>query len=148
MTFTVVTRAAVFALALARVATSHTPHAQYPTAAASRPLAIAHVTVIDATDSTPRRDQTVIIRGTRIISVEPSRSAHIPANARTLDGRGKFMIPGYWDMRVHTSISAGRELLGLFVANGVTGVRDMADDWSLLTAWRHEIARHSHRTAE
>jgi imidazolonepropionase-like amidohydrolase len=44
-------------------------------------------------------------------------------------------------MHVHTTIIGGRELLGLYVANGVTGVRDMAGDWPTLTEWRREIAR-------
>ena len=43
------------------------------------------------------------------------------------------MIPGLWDMHVHTTVAAGRTLLGLYVANGVTGVRDMAGEWDTLT---------------
>jgi imidazolonepropionase-like amidohydrolase len=35
----------------------------------------------------------------------------------------------------------GRDLLGLYVANGVTGVRDMASDWAPIKAWRDSIAR-------
>jgi imidazolonepropionase-like amidohydrolase len=108
--------------------------------AAQRPIVITHVTVVDGTDSIPRRDQTVVIRGTRIVSVTPSASAPSLASARTMDGTGKFLIPGLWDMHVHTSVPGGRELLGLYVANGVTGVRDMADDWRLMQSWRRAIA--------
>jgi imidazolonepropionase-like amidohydrolase len=50
------------------------------------------------------------------------------------------MIPGLWDMHVHTVTVAGRELLSLYVANGVTGVRDMASDWPTISAWRRAIA--------
>ena len=58
------------------------------------------------------------------------------------------MIPGLWDMHVHTVTVAGRELLGLYVANGVTGVRDMASDWPTITAWRREHRRgHARRAA-
>ena len=105
-----------------------------------RPLAFANVTVIDGASSTPRRDQTVIVRGTRIVSVTPSRSARVPADARIVDGRGKFLIPGLWDMHVHTTVVRGRAILPLYVANGVIGVRDMAGDWATLTAWRNDIA--------
>ena len=104
-------------------------------------VAFTHVSVIDARDSMPRRDQTVIVRGNRIIASAPARTAHVPANARIVDGRGKFLIPGLWDMHVHTAIVGGRELLGLYVANGVTGVRDMAGDWATIKGWRDEIAR-------
>ena len=67
-------------------------------------------------------------------------SAVLSAGARVIDGRGKFLIPGLWDMHVHTAIAGGRALLGLYVANGVTGVRDMAGDWPTLRGWRDDIA--------
>lgn len=110
-------------------------------ALAQQPLAFTHVTVIDGADSTPRRDRTVIVRGNRIESVAPSAATRVPAGARVVDGRGKFLVPGFWDMHVHTAIIGGRGLLSLYVGNGVTGVRDMAGDWDTLTTWRREIAR-------
>ena len=113
-------------------------------ASAQTPLAFTGVTVIDGRDSTPTPNQTVVIRGNRIVAAGPSRSTPAPAGARVIDGRGKFLVPGFWDMHVHTAIAGmagGRELLGLYVANGVTGVRDMAGDWPTLTTWRGEIGR-------
>jgi imidazolonepropionase-like amidohydrolase len=112
--------------------------ARTPSAAQSV-VAFTHVNVIDARDSLPRRDQTVVIRGTRIIASAPSRATGIPKNARIVDGRGRFLIPGLWDMHVHTVTIGGRELLRLYVANGVTGVRDMASDWGTIKGWRDEI---------
>ncbi len=110
-------------------------------ARAQQPLVVTHVTVIDGTHSTPRPDQTVVVRGNRIVTVAPSGSVRVPAAARVVEGRGKFLIPGLWDMHVHTAVIGGRELLGLYVANGVTGVRDMAGDWATLTGWRSDIRR-------
>ena len=110
-------------------------------ASAQNVVAITHVSVIDVRDSLPRRDQTVITRGSSIIAAAPSASARIPAGARVIDGRGKYLIPGLWDMHVHTVTIGGRDLLGLYVANGVTGVRDMASDWATIKSWRDEIAR-------
>lgn len=104
-------------------------------------LAITHVTVIDGTDSMPRYDQTVVVRGNRIVSVAPSAMARIPPGARVVEGSGKYLIPGLWDMHVHTTVVRGRDVLPLYVANGVTGVRDMAGDWDTLTAWRRDIAQ-------
>jgi imidazolonepropionase-like amidohydrolase len=104
-------------------------------------VAITGVTVIDGVDSAPRRNQTVVVRGTRIAAVGPAASVGVPAGARVIDGRGKYLVPGLWDMHVHTAISGGRDLLALYVANGVTGVRDMAGDWDTLRTWRSEIAR-------
>jgi imidazolonepropionase-like amidohydrolase len=102
-------------------------------------LAITDVSVIDGADSTVRTGQTVVVRGNRIASVGPSRTAPIPAGAQMVEGHGKFLVPGFWDMHVHTAIAGGREMLSLYVANGVTGVRDMAGDWPTLTSWRAEI---------
>ena len=104
-------------------------------------IAITGVGVIDGTDSTVRANQTVIVRGNRIASVGPAASARVPAGARVVDGRGKFLVPGFWDMHTHTAIAGGRPLLSLYVANGVTGVRDMAGEWDTLTTWRSEIAQ-------
>jgi imidazolonepropionase-like amidohydrolase len=111
------------------------------TATAQTAIAITDVSVIDGRDSTVRTSQTVIVRGSRIASVGPAASARIPAGARVVNGRGKFLVPGFWDMHVHTAIAGGRPLLSLYVANGVTGVRDMAGDWDTLTTWRSEIAQ-------
>ena len=61
--------------------------------AAPKPIAVTRVGVIDGGDSTPRLDQTVVIRGNRIVAVGPSRSTAVPVGARTIDGRGKFLIP-------------------------------------------------------
>jgi imidazolonepropionase-like amidohydrolase len=111
-------------------------------ALSQRPIAFTHVAVVDGTDSVARIDQTVIIRDMRVAAVGPSQSTPVPRDARVVDGRGKFLIPGLWDMHVHTAVVGGRAILGLYVANGVTGVRDMAGDWDTLTTWRREIAAH------
>lgn len=103
------------------------------------PIAITHVTVVDGTSPSPRLDQTVIVQGNRIAAVGPAATAPAPPGALLLDGRGRFLVPGLWDMHVHTAIPGGREVLALYVANGVTGVRDMAGDWAQITAWRTEI---------
>jgi len=104
-------------------------------------VAITRVSVIDGTSPAPRTNQTVVIQGNRIVRVGAVGSVAVPAGARVVDGRGKFLVPGFWDMHVHTAITGGRDLLSLYVANGVTGVRDMAGDWDTLKTWRSEIAR-------
>jgi imidazolonepropionase-like amidohydrolase len=96
-----------------------------------RPKAIAfiHVTVIDTTGGPSRADQTVVLRGDRIVAVGPSKEVALPAGAEVIDATGKFLIPGLWDMHVHI---AGDYYLPLFVANGVTGVREMHALWPFL----------------
>src|SRR5919109_1505166 len=68
----------------------------------------------------------------------------LPKDARIIDGHGRFLIPGMWDMQVHlASVVIAAELweptLWLFPANGVTGVRDMGCDWDVLRVWRDKI---------
>jgi len=104
-------------------------------------IAITHVTVLDPGAAVARRDQTVLVRGNRIASVAPAASSRLPPHTRVLDGRSKFLIPGLWDMHVHTDVPEGRGVLALYVANGVTGVRDMGGDWDTLRTWRRAIAR-------
>ncbi len=107
-------------------------------------IAITHVTVIDTTGGPSRRDMTVAIAGDRITSVGPAAGAKIPTSARVIDGTGKFLIPGLWDMHIHAFfgdwVPGGREAtLPLFIANGVTGARDMGSDLEPILAARRDV---------
>lgn len=108
-------------------------------------LAITNVNVIDATGSPVQPGMTVIIQNGRIVNIGKSAKLKVPGNARVVDAHGKFLIPGLWDMHVHTIfgdwIPGGKEVsLPLFVANGVTGVRDMGGDLDTLLQWRSQIS--------
>jgi hypothetical protein len=93
----------------------------------SQSLVIKGVTVIDATGRSSEPDTTVIIEGDRIVTIGPSRKTHIPRKAVVVDGTGKFLIPGLWDMHVHGASDARAPWSHLlFLANGVVGVRDMS----------------------
>jgi imidazolonepropionase-like amidohydrolase len=122
------------AIAAAVIVATSRPASAQPT------TAIVRVSVVDASAPAPRANQTVVIQGNRIVSVGPAGFVRVPPGARVIDGQGKFLVPGFWDMHVHTAITGGRDLLSLYVANGVTGVRDMAGDWDTLRTWRSEIA--------
>jgi Amidohydrolase family len=96
-----------------------------------RPLAFTHVSVIDATGGPVQPDMAVIVAGHRITALGKSGSVAIPRNALVTDARGRFMIPGLWDMHQHTFMRKTK-LLPLYslwgnIVNGVTGVRDMGD---------------------
>lgn len=108
------------------------------------PLAFTHVTVIDATGAASLPDMTVVVEGKRIVELGHSADLRPPAHARVIDARGKYLIPGLWDMHVHTVFGDWlprneRVTLPLFVANGITGVRDMGGDLDVLKQWRAEI---------
>jgi hypothetical protein len=110
-----------------------------PVRAQDRPLAITDVTVIDGTGAPPRTNMTVLIDRGRITAIVAARRTFIPPNATILSGTGKYLIPGLWDMHVHLA-KAGERTLGLFIASGVTSVRDMGGDFALVGRWRSETA--------
>jgi imidazolonepropionase-like amidohydrolase len=102
----------------------------------TRALAITHLNVVDVVDGRILPNSTVTIRGTTIASVTESAP---PADAQVVDGQGKFLIPGLWDMHAHMEAS-GASWLQLYVANGVTGIRDMGSDLDLILKMREATA--------
>jgi len=110
-----------------------------------RNLVFTHVNIIDATGSPVQPDMTVTIHGEHIVEIARSDQVHFLPNARIVDARGKYLIPGLWDMHVHTVFGDWlprneKVTLPLFVANGITGVRDMGGELDVLKLWRSEIA--------
>lgn len=107
-------------------------------------LVIRDVTVIDGTGAPPRAHQTIVIRNGLIEALGALASTPIPTGAQVVDGRGRFVLPGFIDMHAHTSIgpvrmdttvkpprmmatedvAASREALRILLAFGITTVRD------------------------
>jgi imidazolonepropionase-like amidohydrolase len=114
-------------------------------AAPTPPLVLTHVTLIDVVTHTPQPDQIVVINNGRIVSAGPAARAKWPKDSRLVDARGKFLIPGLWDMHVHLAgvnadpVWSKQVLLPLLLANGVTGVRDMGGDLEVLLAWKRDV---------
>jgi hypothetical protein len=84
---------------------------------------ITHVAVIDTKAGNEAQDRTVVVCDDRIVEVTESKNVKPRAGARIVDGTGRFLIPGLWDMHVHTWNY--ESTYPLYIANGVTGVRDM-----------------------
>ncbi|MGW0247135.1 amidohydrolase family protein [Nocardia goodfellowii] len=84
-------------------------------------------TVIDATGAPPRPDQTVVVIDRVITTVGPAAQVPIPVEALVHDLRGKYLIPGLTDMHVHSESETDdpRHFASLYIANGVTAVREM-----------------------
>lgn len=112
------------------------------TARAEPPLAITDVTVIDTRSGQRQSPMTVLVADGRIVRLAPSAGLSPPPGARRIDGRGRFLIPGLWDMHVHVLRAPRPEVyFPLLIAMGVTGVRDMGGDepFAMLRQWRAEI---------
>ena len=93
------------------------------------PFAITGATVITMTSDRPLRNATVVVRGGRIAAVGPAASTPVPADARRIDGRGMYLMPGLTDMHAHLFAdeyapeSAAPAELGLYLALGTTSAR-------------------------
>ncbi len=135
-------RCAVYCFLLFLLFLAEPTRAQKP--AADELLVLNNVTVVDVRTGTLVPEQTVILERNRIASVGPSKSAKYPRNAPSANCRGLFLIPGLWDMHVHLVFGdwfpdAQEISLPLFIANGVTGVRDMGSELDIVQGWRDEI---------
>ena len=100
-------------------------------------LVIRNVTVIDGTGAGPEPDMTVVIERRRIRTVGTEGSVRYPSSARVIDGTGKYLVPGLWDMHVHLRDLDGT--LPLFIINGVTTVRDMGSELEKTVALREQV---------
>lgn len=96
------------------------------------PLVIQHITVIDATGKPEQPDMTVVIERGQITAMGPWKKVKAPAGSQIVDGRGKFLIPGLWDMHAHGyspdpgKVADAEWMAPLHLANGVVGVRAMS----------------------
>ncbi len=107
-------------------------------------IAIVNATVIDVANGKTQPGTTVVINGNRIASVTHARK---PKAGQIIDAKGEYLIPGLWDMHTHvyfdnTSRDGTGLILPLFLAYGVTGIRDMGSNLDLILHAREEIAAH------
>lgn len=105
----------------------------------SAAVVIDNVSVVDVASGTVRPHQTAVIEGERIIALGPQGSLRLPVNARVVDGTGRYLSPGLWDMRVQLR-NPGRQLPA-FLAFGVTGIRDPGGNYLQAAETRLEIQK-------
>ena len=98
-------------------------------------LAIRHVRVFDSENAAVRENQLVTVNGNRIVSVQADRGAAVPAGTESIDGSGKTLLPGLFDMHAHFDQSEGL----LNIACGVTSVRDLGNDMDRLLRWKQQM---------
>ncbi|MGB0035528.1 MAG: amidohydrolase family protein [Candidatus Acidiferrales bacterium] len=100
-------------------------------------IAIVGGLLIDGTGSEPVPDSTVVIEKGRITAAGPRAKVRIPRGATKVDARGKTILPGLWDMHAHfEQVEWGP----IYLAAGVTTVRDCGNELEFITAVRDAIA--------
>ena len=114
----------------------------------SADVLIRRANVVDVARGRVLPQQAVALRGDTIVAVGPDRAiSNRFESKRIVDAAGKFVMPGLWDMHVHFGggpelVAENKALLPLYVAYGVTTVRDCAADISLsVLEWRNEVAK-------
>ncbi|MCZ6756286.1 MAG: amidohydrolase family protein [Gemmatimonadetes bacterium] len=148
----------VFVTAVFLVASANVGSTESLQAASPPGIALRGVTVIDPSEgsaaSARRANLTVVLAGGRITQVGLTGSVVVPEGFVVIDARGKYLVPGFWDMHVHfnrDSATAFGVMGPLMIAHGVTSVRDLQSDcWepcsprrkSLLqmVEWQRQIA--------
>ncbi|MBW8868486.1 MAG: amidohydrolase family protein [Acidobacteria bacterium] len=113
---------------------------------AAQTLTITNATIVDVSNGALRGGSTIVVDGNRIVSAGPA-SAATAVRGEVVDAKGMYVIPGLWDMHTHayfgwTSDFGDSYVLPLFIANGVTGIRDMGSDLDAVLRARSEVAAH------
>ena len=110
--------------------------AAIPFQAATRVILIRHVNVVDVVAGRVLANRFVLIRGKDIERVEAA-PIRIRSGNLTIDGTHKYLMPGLWDMHVH--LWYPQNLFPLYLAWGITGVRDMGSDPVRTKAWQQGV---------
>jgi hypothetical protein len=101
------------------------PLPEMPRPGVAADFVIRNVAVVDVVDGRIDRGRDVVIRDGRIDSIRESLAAAGQRGLVAVDGTGKFLIPGLWDMHVHSLKVSPQYTHPLSIANGITGVREM-----------------------
>lgn len=101
-------------------------------------LVLQHATIVDVRSGKLINDQTIIIKDNKISHIGNSRETAIPDYAQVRDAKGQYVIPGLWDMHIHLEDNY-KDAFPLFLANGVTGVREMGAALTNIDLWKTNI---------
>lgn len=99
---------------------------------------IKNVNLVPMTAEKVVENQTVLVKDDRIAEIGPANKIRIPKHARVIHGEGAYLMPGLADMHVHLKGDWPTSQLDLYLANGVTTVRDL-DGRDFMLKWRDEI---------
>lgn len=105
-------------------------------------FAIENVSVIDVVDGEVGEGRTVVVEGDRIVEVASASSVRLGEGVQRVDGSGRYLIPGLWDMHAHAYLDEAERLERMSLAFGVTGVREMGttpEGFEALKEWRRRF---------
>ena len=114
-----------------------------PPPPALEPIALVGVTVVDVSTGALQPNVTVLIEDRRIRAIAPTSTTQLPTGVQVVDARGKFLVPGFWDMHTHSVLNPGWRALYplLLLAKGVTGARSMDTELPIAEAGKRAEPR-------
>jgi imidazolonepropionase-like amidohydrolase len=119
-------RGSLAAIGLGVLLTSGIAGAASP-ASITQGLVLNGVTIVDTHDGTLARGMAIVIDGGKITKIVRTKDVTVGGSAKSVDARGKFVVPGYLDMHAHPLNSSDPQgSLTLMLANGITGYRQMS----------------------
>jgi imidazolonepropionase-like amidohydrolase len=105
-------------------------------AADGDPFAIVGADLIDGTGQPLVRDAVVVVREGKIVAAGPRAHTPVPSDVAVIDGHGKTVMPGLWDMHAHyEQVEWG----AIYLASGVTTVRDVGNELEFIKAVRDAV---------
>lgn len=134
-----VVRVAVLLVGVISLVTGCTDDATTPSDRLDDVVAFVDVNVIPMTANREiLHDQTVLVRGEQIVDIGPSDELRVPDGGYRINAAGQFLMPGLADMHVHLEYFEQPDVLRVFIANGVTTVRNM-DGREYILGWREQV---------
>jgi imidazolonepropionase-like amidohydrolase len=104
-------------------------------------IIIHNINIIDVEEGDVIKHQDVFILENRIIRIQDHEKPVVKAR-QVIDGNGKYLIPGLWDMHSHIRSYSHEDVLPLFILHGVVGIRDLGlTDFKLIKSWKEQIQK-------
>ena len=104
-----------------------------------------NVNVVDVRAGAVQERVTVVVRNGRITGIAPIGLIDESRKTTVINASGKYLIPGLWDMHVHTAFNDPvwdeKVIYPLYIANGITGIRDMGGVLEVLEQRRQRVER-------
>lgn len=101
-------------------------------------LIIKNINVVDVNSGKVLKNKDVVVKGQFIYFVGSSFSEKTSASTKFIDGKGKYICPGLWDMHFHLCFDKGNDTLlyPALLKNGITGIRDMGGDLRIMNDFK------------
>lgn len=105
-------------------------------------LVIHNIHIVDVTNGKILKNRDVVIKGQWIYYIGNAFSERKPADAKYIDGKGKYLCPGLWDMHFHLCWEKGNDSLVYpsLIQNGITGIRDMGGDLKIMKDFKSSVS--------